>query len=57
MGLYFHTINHTIEVFFKVSFLGFVDAPAMCISTLFLLAPIFKDSDLVVLIYNELNNK
>ena len=31
MGLNFHTINHTIKVFFKVSFLGFVDAPVMCI--------------------------
>ena len=31
MGLYFHTINHTIQVFFKVSFLGFVDAPFMSI--------------------------
>ena len=31
MWLYFHTINHAIQVFFKVSFLGFVDAPVMCI--------------------------
>ena len=31
MGLYFHAINHAIQVFFKVSFLGFVDAPDMCI--------------------------
>ena len=30
-GLYFHTINHAIHVFFKFSFLGFVDAPVMCI--------------------------
>ena len=26
MGLYFYTISHAIQVFFKVSFLGFVDA-------------------------------
>ena len=31
MRLYFHTINHAIQVFFKVIFLGFVDAPFMCI--------------------------
>ena len=31
MWLYFHTINHAIQVFFKVSFLGFVDAPVLCI--------------------------
>ena len=31
MGLYFHTINHTIQVFLKFSFLAFVDAPVMCI--------------------------
>ena len=31
MWLYFHTINHAIQVFFKVSFLGFVDATVMCI--------------------------
>ena len=31
MGQYFHTINHAIQVFFRVSFLGFVDAPVMCI--------------------------
>ena len=29
MGLYFHTINHAIQV----SFLGCVDAPVMCINT------------------------
>ena len=32
IGLYLHTINHPIQVFFKVSFLGFVHAPVMCIS-------------------------
>ena len=26
-----HTINHAIQVFFKVNFLGCVDAPVMCI--------------------------
>ena len=31
MGLYFHKINHAVQVFFKASFLGFVDAPVMCI--------------------------
>ena len=31
MGLYFHTINHASQVFFKFSFLGFVHAPVMCI--------------------------
>ena len=31
MRLYFHTINHAIQVFLKVSFLGFVEAPFMCI--------------------------
>ena len=31
MWLYFHTINHAMQVFFKVSFLGFVDATVMCI--------------------------
>ena len=30
-GLYFHIINHAIQVFFKISFLGFVNAPVMCI--------------------------
>ena len=31
MWLYFHTINHAIQVFFKVIFLEFVDAIVMCI--------------------------
>ena len=31
MWLYSHTINHAIQVFLKVSFLGFVDAQVMCI--------------------------
>ena len=31
MGLYFHTINLAMQVVFDVSFLGFVDAPVMCI--------------------------
>ena len=31
MGIYFLTINHPIQIFFKVSFSGFVDAPVMCI--------------------------
>ena len=30
MGLYFHTINHAIQVFFEVSFLRSVDAPVIC---------------------------
>ena len=32
--LSFHTINYAIQVFFKVSFLGFVDATVMCIAKL-----------------------
>ena len=32
---YFHTINHAIKVFFKVSFLGFVDAAVMCIKKIY----------------------
>ena len=28
-----HTINHKIHSFFNVSFLGFVDAPVMCIKS------------------------
>ena len=31
MRLYFYTINRAIQVFFKVNFLGFDDAPVMCI--------------------------
>ena len=31
IGLCFHKINHAMQVFFKVIFLGFVDAPVMCI--------------------------
>ena len=27
----FHIVNHAIPVFFKVSLVGFVDAPVMCI--------------------------
>ena len=34
IGFYFHTINHASQVFFKENFLGFVDAPVMCIFSL-----------------------
>ena len=36
MGLCFNKINHEVQVFFKVSFLGFVNAPVMCIFFFFL---------------------
>ena len=36
MRLQFHTISHAIQVFFNVCFLGFVDAPAMCILDTFI---------------------
>ena len=43
-GLDFHIVNHASQVFFKVSFIGFIDAPVMCICFL------------VVIIGNNFNN-